>query len=208
MKHLLLSLCAIIMALSSCTNDRFSETSITEVRSDTAIQIPNIMINKDSVQFDNAVSRWMQDTSLYSGYIESYYINGTIKEREGVWNGVKHGPSQKWYVDGHLKRIMHYHMGKLNGEKKQWSADSNHTLVANFQFKDGKVHGKQTKWYNTGELYQILHLNNGKEEGLQQAYRKNGVLYANYEVKNGRIFGLKKSSLCYGLKDENINYEN
>ena len=48
----------------------------------------------------------------------------------------------------------------------------------------------------------------GKEEGIQQAFRKNGDLFANYEAKEGRIFGLKKAALCFGLEDENIQNEN
>ena len=71
----------------------------------------------------------------------------------------------------------------------------------------GKAHGTQTQWYATGELYKKLNLNMGKEDGMQQAFRKNGVLYANYEAKSGRGFGLRKSALCYGLEEEKINYE-
>ena len=48
----------------------------------------------------------------------------------------------------------------------------------------------------------------GKEKGIQRAYRKNGALYANYEAKNGRIFGLKKASLCFGLEDQQIKKNN
>ena len=44
----------------------------------------------------------------------------------------------------------------------------------------------------------------GREEGLQQGFRKNGVVYANYEARDGRFYGLKKAKLCYGLEDENI----
>ena len=44
----------------------------------------------------------------------------------------------------------------------------------------------------------------GREEGIQQAYRKNGALYANYEAKKGRIFGLKKASLCFELEGQKI----
>lgn len=47
----------------------------------------------------------------------------------------------------------------------------------------------------------------GKEDGIQQAFRENSALYANYEAKEGRIFGLKKTALCFGLEDENIQYE-
>ncbi len=36
------------------------------------------------------------------------------------------------------------------------------------------------------------------------AFRKNGVLFTNYEARNGSVFGLKKAALCFGLADENI----
>ena len=55
-----------------------------------------------------------------------------------------------------------------------------------------------------GRALQKAELKNGKEEGMQQAFRKNGVAYANYEAREGRIFGLKKTALCYGLEDENL----
>lgn len=47
----------------------------------------------------------------------------------------------------------------------------------------------------------------GKEEGMQQAFRKNGDLFVNYEARNGRIFGMKKAALCFGIEDKNIQYE-
>jgi antitoxin component YwqK of YwqJK toxin-antitoxin module len=43
---------------------------------------------------------------------------------------------------------------------------------------------------------------NGQEEGMQKAWRENGKIYNNYEAKNGRIFGLKRASLCFQLEDE------
>jgi antitoxin component YwqK of YwqJK toxin-antitoxin module len=70
------------------------------------------------------------------------------------------------------------------------------------------AHGEQKQWHQTGEIYKKIHLNMGREEGIQQAYRKNGALYANNEAKNGRIFGLRKATLCDGLEDENVKYEN
>ena len=85
--------------------------------------------------------------------------------------------------------------------------DSNHVLISQLHYQFGKAHGKQTQWYTTGELYKVINLNMGREEGVQQAFRKNGALYANYEAREGRIFGLKKAALCYGLEDEKINYE-
>ena len=99
-----------------------------------------------------------------------------------------------------------YHEGKINGEKKSWSPDSIHVLISHLNYVNGKPHGEQKKYYPTGELFKILNLNMGKEEGMQQAFRKNGALYANYEAREGRIFGLKKSQLCYQLDDEEVQY--
>ena len=48
---------------------------------------------------------------------------------------------------------------------------------------------------------------NGREEGMQQAWRRNGKIYNNYEAKNGRIFGLKRANLCFQLEEEIVQDE-
>ncbi len=60
------------------------------------------------------------------------------------------------------------------------------------------------QWYKGGAKFKELNLVNGREEGLQKAWRENGKIYNNYEAKNGRIFGLKRSNLCYKLEDEEV----
>lgn len=154
--------------------------------------------------YDPKTSRWHLDDELYSGFAVSYYEDGTFKEKFGILNGRKHGQSIHCYKDGHYRLVANYQDGKLDGDKKSWSSDSLHTLVSHFKFVSGKPHGEQLKWYLTGELFTKQHMNMGEEEGLQQAFRTNGDLYANYEARNGRIFGLKKSALCYSLEDEEI----
>jgi len=126
----------------------------------------------------------------------------------GILGGKKQNQATEWYPDGNYKQVANYHLGKLHGEKKLWSTEAaGHILIAHLNYKAGKPHGEQKKWFPTGELFKKLHLNMGKEEGMQQAFRKNGALYANYEAKAGRIYGLKKASLCFGLEDESIQYE-
>ncbi len=172
------------------------------------IIVPLNTIDKVSLDYDTQTSLWTYNGVLYNGYAESYYETGLMKERISFLNGKKHGVAKHFFQDGHLKEETNYNNGKLDGTKKIWSNEVDHTLIANLNYKNGKAHGEQTKWYTSGELYQKLQLNMGKEEGLQQAFRKNGVLYANYEAKDGRIFGLKKAELCFGLEDEKIVYEN
>ncbi|MEM1123354.1 MAG: hypothetical protein AAGJ18_23135, partial [Bacteroidota bacterium] len=193
--------------IGSCTENTANKKSFDPNLDRITLTIPDKTVNKTLMTYKNKISLWTLNDQPYSGYMVSYYPNGTLKEKTGVLNGRRQNLSSQWYADGHLKQIANYNKGKLHGEKKMWTSDANHVLVAQLNFAKGRAHGAQTQWYVTGELYKKLNLNMGKEEGLQQAFRENGELYANYEARNGRIFGLKKAALCYGLEDENLKYE-
>lgn len=172
------------------------------------LEIPEITIEKSALQYDHETSLWLLNGLPYSGYVVSYYPDNSLKEKIGMLHGKKQNKTIEWYPDRYFKNVSNYHEGKLHGEKKVWTRDSTHILIAHYNFYEGRAHGEQKKWYPTGELYKILNLNMGKEEGLQRAFRKNGALFANYEARKGRIFGLKKAALCYGLEGESIKYEN
>lgn len=167
-------------------------------------QIPNINVDKSQIKYDNFSSIYSINNKPFCGYMVSYFKDTIIKEKIGILNGKKHNQATFWYPDGKLKLISNFNKGKLHGEKKIWSNEHDYILIAKLNYKNGKAHGEQKQWYKTGELYKKLNLSNGKEDGIQQAYRKNGELYANYEAKNNRIFGLKKTALCYDLENENI----
>ena len=169
-----------------------------------SFEVPTNTIDKSNLEYDRMTSTWTLDNVLYSGYAVSYYQDSTLKQKFGILNGKKQNESTDWFPDGRVKYLVHYHQGKLHGEKKSWSVDSTHHLLSHFNYRLGKAHGIQKQWYTTGEIYKVLELNNGREEGLQQAFRKNGILYANYEAREGRIFGLRRAALCYELEDEEI----
>lgn len=188
----------------SCNQENKIKDVITENKTINTSTIPSFSVNKELIKYDNKTSTFSTNEEPFSGYLVSFYSDGTPKEKIGIFNGKKQNEATFWYPDGKLKLISNYNKGKLQGEKKMWSNEQGYTLIAQLNYKNGKAHGEQKQWYKTGELYKKLNLNMGKEEGIQQAFRKNGELYANYEAKNGRIFGLKKAALCYSLEDENI----
>ena len=168
------------------------------------IEIPDSIQNISSLKYNNSTSEWFFDCNLYSGIIVDYYDDKTLRIKMSVYKGKRQNKTQKWYPNGKLMEVSSYHNGKLNGEKKVWDFNDNHTLVSHFNFYLGKAHGEQRKWYPSGEIYKIMNFDQGIESGIQRAYRKNGVLYANYEARNGRIYGLKKSKLCYSLENEKV----
>ena len=173
-----------------------------------AVEIPQETVDIARVTYDPKTATWTRNNELFSGYVEQYYPNKNIKQSIGVLNGKRQKQTLVWFPDGHLKEVSNYHKGKLHGVKKIWTTNKEHTLVAHLNYYLGKAHGLQTQWYPTGELYKKMNFNKGMEEGIQQAYRKNGALYANYEARKGRIFGLKKSKLCFGLTDEELQLKN
>lgn len=183
------------------------EKSTLSNNTENVFEVPERKVLKSTIKYNHKISLWTLNDQPYSGFVVSYYNNNTLKEKFGILNGRKQNKFIQWFPDGHLKNVANYNKGKLHGEKKIWSSDSTHILIAHFNYHTGKAHGEQNKWYPTGELFKKLNLNRGKEEGIQQAFRKNGDLYTNYEARKGRIFGLKKAALCYGLEDENIKYK-
>ncbi len=174
---------------------------------DLVLVVPDTLVEKSVLTYNRKTSIWTLNDIPYSGFAVSYYPDNSLKEKFGILNGKKQNKFIQWYPDGHFKNTAEYDKGKLHGEKKIWSSDSLHFLIAHYNFHTGKPHGEQKKWYPTGELFKKMNLNRGKEEGIQQAFRENGDLYANYEAREGRIFGLKKAKLCYSLEDENVKYK-
>lgn len=188
-----------------CCNQSGSEPEEHLDQKIVSLVVPSNEINKSELIFNTKNSLWTFNSEPFSGYAESYSEDSILIQRFGILNGRKQNESLDWYPDGHLKYAADYHKGKLHGEKKIWSYDSNHVLVAHYNYYLGKAHGTQKKWYPTGEIFKILQMTNGKEDGIQQAFRENGKLYTNYEAKDGRIFGLKRSTLCFELEDGKIN---
>ena len=168
--------------------------------------VPKTEVAITNVAYKPNESLWKYNDQPYSGYVIERHEDGSSNARFGVLNGKKQDTAYRWYADGHLQEVAYYHENKLHGIKKNWASDSIHNLVSQLNYHLGKLNGEQRKWYGTGELYKLLNMSMGKEEGMQQAFRPNGDLYVNYEARNGRTFGLKRSSLCYELEDEAVQY--
>ncbi len=198
---------AFLICVFLCSCSEKKETTSSPNKDEQLLDIPEVIVDKSTLFYDKKSSIWTLNGELFSGYAVSYYQDSMLKQKMGILAGKKQNQSIDWYPDGHYSLIANYHLGKLDGEKKIWSPDSPHILIAHLNFNKGKAHGEQKKWYPTGELFQKLNMNMGREEGNQQAFRKNGALFANYEAKAGRIFGLKRATLCFSLEEEDIQEE-
>ena len=57
----------------------------------------------------------------------------------------------------------------------------------------------QLECYRSWALLKYERHKRGQEQGIQRAWRENGKLFANYEARDGRVYGLKRVNLCYEL---------
>ena len=58
------------------------------------------------------------------------------------------------------------------------------------------IEGEYQSWHANGRLAELKHYEQGHEAGLQQAWTDGGELFLNFEVRNGRHYGLINSRPC------------
>lgn len=141
---------------------------------------------------------------LFTGTAIQRYRNDTLALSIAYVKGIRHGYYRKWFEDGTLSFEAYYQEGKKSGESHSWWRNGN--LRSESYFVAGVPQGEQKQYYKSGPIFKLINMVDGKEEGMQKSWRENGKLYNNYEAKNGRIFGLKRSKLCFELNDEKIVY--
>lgn len=192
-----------LIAFWSCQNNpKKGESAIPQY------EVPTTKVAHDQLVLNSMEGIWSLGGDPYSGYSLQYYPNGNIRTKTGFYKGKKQGLSSEYYPDGHPKHQTPYHQNLMHGEVKNWFGTGGHPQLAVRNFYLGKPHGVHKKWYKNGQLFKVMNYQMGKEKGMQQAFNENGSIYANYEAKNGRVFGLKRSMLCYELEDEKtIRYE-
>ena len=69
------------------------------------------------------------------------------------------------------------------------------------QIRDGVFDGTYRTWYPDGSPFEVKHFVQGREAGLQQAWTADGVLYLNYEVREGRRFGMVNARPCASAEE-------
>lgn len=64
------------------------------------------------------------------------------------------------------------------------------------ELRNGVFHGTYRTWYASGRPYELRHFVDGREQGQQQSWSEDGTLFLNYEMRNGRRYGLVNSRPC------------
>lgn len=137
---------------------------------------------------------------LYSGIVVETDSGGKNLSSISYVEGKQHGASVHWYSDGTLKERRLFENNKKQGNHVAYWPDGKPAFQATFE--EGLYTDTLKEWYTNGQLYRLEFYKLGKQKGRQQAWRKNGELYLNYDVKNGRKYGNTGIKHCKSLWNE------
>ena len=82
-----------------------------------------------------------------------------------------------------------------NGRVRQHWPDG--TLKSDVGYRRDAYSGVYRTFYASGAPYELRHYVNGHESGRQQSWAEDGTLYLNYEVRDGRRYGLVNATPCH-----------
>jgi hypothetical protein len=115
-------------------------------------------------------------------------------ETAGYQNGREHGLFREYYANGSLKSIRKFDQGKKIGTYRSWWPNGN--MQSEYAFIDDEYEGSCKDWDENGLLIRSKNYKHGHEAGLQQMWQSDGKLWANYEVRNGRNYGITGIKGC------------
>lgn len=95
---------------------------------------------------------------------------GMLESRAAVLSAGRNGFVETRWPNGHLRSRVQYLADVYHGEYRTWTED--------------------------GKPYELKHFAYGREVGRQQAWDTDGALYLNYEVRDGRKYGMANAKPC------------
>lgn len=135
----------------------------------------------------------------FTGTVIDTFPGGTVRARTAYAEGGKHGASREYYASGAIRWKRSFARGVKEGRHAGWWENGNRMFA--YRFHNGEYRGDAREWYEDGSPAREMHYAHGAESGMQRAWRLNGTLYANYEARDGRQYGIVNSRLCYSVKD-------
>lgn len=160
-------------------------------------------IELSEIVIDRATGNRTHNGVAFSGIAFQRYPNGQPKAQEEFLKGRRHGTLKKWFANGHMAFSSRYKSGRREGVTESWWSNGNKRSKT--RYVDDRPDGEVWSWYRGGEDFKKYNYVAGVPVGLQQAWRSNGKLYSNFEIRNGRAYGLRNSNMCVELDNEEIS---
>ena len=153
-----------------------------------------VYVNADSGKWKEKGPLLFFNESLFSGCKYRLYPNGDTASLCKYQDGKMHGWQLQWYDQSHLKEKRYFVNGWQQGVQQGWYANGRPRFE--YHFKDDVYEGNVKEWSTEGLLFKDFNYAGGQESGKQLLLNNDGSIKANYEVRNGKIYGNIGSKNC------------
>ena len=150
---------------------------------------------KDSFELKEGV--FYKNGTPFTGLYKTH--NGSTKKEISYNNGLKDGDEKHFYKSGQLYKHLKYKEGKHTGIH-YWFYESGKKRKE-IHFSNGVHHGDYIEWFESGKVHVYTKYENGVSVGHKK-WRRNGRIYANYVLKDGKKMGLNGGKLCFTTEDK------
>jgi antitoxin component YwqK of YwqJK toxin-antitoxin module len=142
---------------------------------------------------------WHQDSLYfqgkpYSGKAYSLFANGDTAIYKEFWNGLQEGITKRWHPNKQMSEDRFYIAGKKEGKHRAWWPDGKPQFE--FHVHEDAYEGELKEWNSKGLLIRQFHYQNGQEVGSQRLWWDDSTVRANYEIRDGKKYGLIGIKLC------------
>lgn len=120
----------------------------------------------------------------FTGFMVEHHVDGTLRSRSAISNGLLNGLSQGWFTNGQMQVSENFKDGVSHGIRTKWYADGAKQSEANIV--DGKLQGTFRKWHPNGVLAEQAELVADQPEGTSVAYFPSGYLKARVIMREGK----------------------
>lgn len=106
----------------------------------------------------------------------------------------------RFFADGTPASVRSYRDGRKTGWHLAFWPDG--TPQSEAAYREDAYHGTYRSYYRSGRRYELRRFELGREAGRQQSWTEDGTLYLNYEVRDGRRYGLVNARPCLPVGPE------
>lgn len=191
--------------LASCVQHKANKTLEIDYEINiNQISIPKIEKNFDDQSFNLVNGVLFFEEIPFSGIVNEFYQNGTIKTKSEYIDGRRKGYFKGWYESGNKWFDRYYDAGLKVGKHVGWF-DNNGNLKFEYYFNNqGGYDGSVKEWYENGKLAKHFNFKNGVEAGSQKMWKPNGNIRANFYTINSERHGLIGLKNCVSVMSDTI----